>query len=195
MTYAAGLRAVLRQDPDIIMVGEVRDQATAELTIRAALTGHLVLATVHTTDAPSAAIRLVDIGVPRFLVASSLKLVIAQRLVRKPCRGCVVWQRPDPDTAHRLGLTAEQAGAMVVGTGCAACEGQGYKGRTAIFEVMPVDQRLRAVLTEGADADALAVAARRAGWRSLREAGVIAAVNQQTTVEELLRTLTSVSDL
>ncbi len=194
MTYAAGLRAVLRQDPDIIMVGEIRDQATADLTIRAALTGHLVLATVHTTDAPSAAIRLIDIGVPRFLVASSLKLVIAQRLVRKPCRACQVPQRPDPQTAQRLGLTPEQMDLTVVGTGCGVCEGQGYKGRTGIFEVMPVDGALRAALSEGADADGLAVVARKAGWRSLREAGVAAAVDRQTTVEELLRTLTSVSD-
>lgn len=194
MTYAAGLRAVLRQDPDIIMVGEVRDQATADLTIRAALTGHLVLATVHTTDAPSAAIRLVDIGVPRFLVASSLKLVIAQRLVRKPCRSCQAPQIPDSETAQRLGLTAEEARSLVLGVGCAACEGQGYKGRTGIFEVMPVDHNMRKALGEGADADGLAAAARAGGWRSLREAGVAAAVNHQTTVEELLRTLTSVSD-
>ena len=194
MTYAAGLRAVLRQDPDIIMVGEVRDQATADLTIRAALTGHLVLATVHTTDAPSAAIRLIDIGVPRFLVASSLKLVIAQRLVRKPCRACQVPQVPDPETAQRLGLTAEDARSLVLGAGCAACEGQGYKGRTGIFEVMPVDAGVRAALGAGADSDALAAAARASGWRSLLEAGVAAAVKQQTTAEELLRTLASVTD-
>jgi type IV pilus assembly protein PilB len=189
MTFAAGLRSVLRQDPDIIMVGEIRDKVTADLAIRAAMTGHLVLATVHTIDAPSAVIRLVDMGVPRFLIASSLNLVIAQRLVRRPCRHCMQPQVPDPETRQRLHLTQEQSLAMVVGRGCEKCEGHGYRGRTGVFEVLPVTKDVRAALMSGGDESTLAEAARASGWRPLIESGVDVAVRRQTTAAELLRVL------
>ena len=189
MTFAAGLRSVLRQDPDIIMVGEIRDKVTADLAIRAALTGHLVLATVHTIDAPSAVIRLVDMGVPRYLIASSLNLVIAQRLVRRPCQYCIQPQVPDPETRPRLQLSQEQSLAMVVGRGCEKCEAHGYRGRTGVFEVLPVTKDVRAALMSGGDEATLAAAARDSGWKPLIESGVDVAVRRQTTAAELLRVL------
>ena len=189
MTFAAGLRSVLRQDPDIIMVGEIRDKVTADLAIRAALTGHLVLATVHTIDAPSAVIRLVDMGVPRYLIASSLNLVIAQRLVRRPCQYCIQPQVPDPETRQRLQLSQEQSLAMVVGRGCEKCEAHGYRGRTGVFEVLPVTKDVRAALMSGGDEATLAAAARASGWKPLIESGVDVAVRRQTTAAELLRVL------
>lgn len=191
LTFAAGLRSVLRQDPDIIMVGEIRDVVTAELAIRAALTGHLVLATVHTVDAPSAVLRLADMGIPRYLIAASLRLVIAQRLLRRPCPDCLRPEAPDDDTISRLDLTAEQAGHMVVGAGCERCEGLGVRGRTGVFEVLPVTQAVRVALTAGGDEAAVAHAARPAGWQSLREAGVIAAVAGRTSVSEVLALMTT----
>ena len=118
MTFAAGLRSALRQDPDVIMVGEIRDQITAELAVRAALTGHLVLSTLHTNDSASAVIRLVEMGVPNYLVASSLTLSMAQRLVRKPCSECVVHSPADADTRRRLGMTDIEAAACVASVGC-----------------------------------------------------------------------------
>ena len=193
MTFAAGLRSVLRQDPDIIMVGEIRDKVTAELAIRAALTGHLVLATVHTNDAPSAVIRLVDMGVPRYLVASSINLVIAQRLLRRPCPHCLQPQLPDPETRERLHLTDAQAAAMVVGRGCEKCEAHGYRGRTGIFEVLPVSRAVRSALMAGGDEEVLAKAARPEGWQPLVEAGVDAATNRLTTAGEVLRILQAAS--
>lgn len=193
MTFAAGLRSVLRQDPDIIMVGEIRDQVTAELAIRAALTGHLVLATVHTIDAPSAVIRLVDMGVPRYLIASSLRLVIAQRLVRRPCRFCAQPQLPDDETRSRLHLTDAQAAALVVGKGCERCETSGYRGRTGVYELLPVTRAVRSALIDGGDEDTLAAAARTGGWQPLLDAGIEVATRGQTTASEVLRVLLSTS--
>jgi type IV pilus assembly protein PilB len=191
MTFAAGLRSVLRQDPDIIMVGEIRDKVTAELAIRAALTGHLVLATVHTVDAPSAVMRLVDMGVPRYLIASSLIMVIAQRLVRKPCPYCKAPDPADAETRERLHLTEAQAANMVVGRGCERCEAHGYRGRMGVFEVLPVTKAVRAALTSGGDEEVLAKAATPEGWKPLLEAGIEAATRHQTTTAELLRVLLS----
>ncbi len=191
MTFAAGLRSVLRQDPDIIMVGEIRDKVTADLAIRAALTGHLVLATVHTVDAPSAVIRLVDMGVPRYLIASSLILVIAQRLLRRPCTSCLEPDIPDQETQQRLHLTQAQAAAMVKGRGCERCEAHGYRGRVGVFEVLPVTKAVRAALTSGGDEQVLAKAATPEGWKPLLAAGVEVAARKQTTTAELLRVLLS----
>lgn len=186
LTFAAGLRSVLRQDPDIIMIGEIRDEITAELAIRAALTGHLVLATVHTVDAPSAVLRLAEMGVPRYLIASSLRLVIAQRLVRRPCVRCKTPSMPDPQTIQRLRLTPQQASAMVTGAGCDECEGMGLRGRMGVYEVLPVSRDVRLALIAGGDETAVSDAARTAGWVSLLEAGIEVAAQQRTTVSELL---------
>jgi type IV pilus assembly protein PilB len=191
MTFAAGLRSVLRQDPDIIMVGEIRDKTTADLAIRAALTGHLVLATVHTVDAPSAVIRLVDMGVPRYLIASSLTMVLAQRLVRRPCAYCLVADPPDVETRQRLHITDAQAALMAKGQGCERCDALGYRGRVGVFEVLPVSKDVRSALMSGGDEQLLARAAAPEGWKPLLAAGVEVAARQQTTTAELLRVLVS----
>ncbi len=191
MTFAAGLRSVLRQDPDIIMVGEVRDQISADLAIRAALTGHLVLATVHTVDAPSAVLRLAEMGVPRYLIAASLRLVIAQRLVRKPCAQCVHPAPPDTQTRQRLRLSDEQAARIVEGAGCERCDGIGLRGRTGVYEILPVTAGVRSALTSGGDQADVARAAHAAGWQSLQQAAVDVAVARRTTLADVLGVLSS----
>ena len=189
MTFAAGLRSALRQDPDVIMVGEIRDQITAELAVRAALTGHLVLSTLHTNDSASAVIRLVEMGVPNYLVASSLTLSMAQRLVRKPCTECVVHSPADADTRRRLGMTDIEAMACVASVGCRSCGMSGYAGRIGLYEMLPITRGVRAALMAGAGETAIASAAMSEGFRSLQRLGVEAAVSGLTTPAELLRTL------
>jgi type IV pilus assembly protein PilB len=189
MTFAAGLRSALRQDPDVIMVGEIRDQITAELAVRAALTGHLVLSTLHTNDSASAVIRLVEMGVPNYLVASSLTLSMAQRLVRKPCQECVVHSPADADTRRRLGMTDIEAMACVASVGCRSCGMSGYAGRIGLYEMLPITRGVRAALMAGAGEAAIASAAVGEGFRSLQRLGVEAAVSGLTTPAELLRTL------
>ena len=148
LTFSKGLRSILRQDPDVVLVGEVRDSETAELALRASMTGHLVLTTLHTNDAVSALTRLVDMGIEPFLIASSLSLVVAQRLVRRPCADCAEPYMPSARVLSMLGLTeADLADATPMrGVGCTECGGTGYRGRTGIFEVLPVTASVRAVL-------------------------------------------------
>ena len=189
MTFARGLRSVLRQDPDIVLVGEVRDQETGELALQASLTGHLVLTTLHTNDAVSAITRLVDMGVEPFLVASSLTLVVAQRLVRRPCSACVADYVPAPRTLALLGLAeADLTGATPRrGKGCADCGGTGYRGRTGVFEVLPVNAALRKVLLTTPTEAAIGAAAREHGMLTLRASALAAAHRGDTTYEEVLR--------
>ncbi|MCW2605922.1 MAG: type secretion system protein [Frankiales bacterium] len=189
LTFAAGLRSVLRQDPDIVLVGEVRDQETAELALQASLTGHLVLTTLHTNDAVSAVTRLVDMGVAPFLVASSLSLVVAQRLVRRPCASCAAPYVPAARTLALLGLReADLSSATPVrGRGCADCGGTGYRGRTGIFEVLPISAHLRSVLLATPTEAAISAAARSQGMTSLRASAIAAAHRGETTYEEVLR--------
>jgi type IV pilus assembly protein PilB len=193
-TFAAGLRSALRQDPDVIMVGEIRDQVTAELAVRAALTGHLVLSTLHTNDSASAVIRLVDMGVPSYLVASSLTLSMAQRLVRRPCSECVTRASVDVDTKRRLGMTDAEAASCVAAVGCRACGMSGYRGRLGLYEMLPITRGVRAALMAGAGEAAIAAAASSEGFRPLQRLGVEAAVAGLTTPAELLRTL-SIEDV
>ncbi|MCU1600826.1 MAG: type secretion system protein [Frankiales bacterium] len=189
MTFARGLRSVLRQDPDIVLVGEVRDQETAELALQASLTGHLVLTTLHTNDAVSAITRLVDMGVEPFLVASSLTLVVAQRLVRRPCASCAAEYVPSPRTLSLLGLAeVDLEGARPTrGKGCSECGGTGYRGRTGIFEVLPVTAALRKVLLSTPTEAAIGAAAREHGMTTLRASALAAAHRGETTYEEVLR--------
>ena len=189
LTFAAGLRSVLRQDPDIVLVGEVRDHETAELALQASLTGHLVLTTLHTNDAVSAVTRLVDMGVEPFLVASSLSLVVAQRLVRRPCSACAAPYVPSEATLALLGLgAADLTGAAPrSGRGCSECQGTGYRGRTGIFEVLPVTAQLRQVLLTTPTEAAIGAAARANGMSTLRASALQAAHRGQTTYEEVLR--------
>lgn len=190
LTFAAGLRSILRQDPDIVLVGEVRDPETAELAMQASMTGHLVLTTLHTNDAVSAVTRLVDMGVEPFLVASALSLVVAQRLVRTPCKGCASEYTPDPTTLTLLGLTSHDlVGATPRrGRGCADCSGTGYRGRMGVFEVLPVTAALRRVLLSTPTEEAIGAAARANGMQTLRASALAAAHQGLTTYEEALRT-------
>lgn len=192
MTFARGLRSILRQDPDVVLVGEVRDQETAVLALQASLTGHLVLTTLHTNNAVSAITRLVDMGADPFLVASSLTLVLAQRLVRRPCRSCAIPDPPAADTLARLGLPAAELDGSSPrrGPGCADCTGTGYYGRIGIFEVLPITTTLRQVLLSTPTEAAVAAAARTTGMTTLRAAALAAAWAGHTTYEEVLRTTT-----
>jgi type IV pilus assembly protein PilB len=189
LTFARGLRSILRQDPDIVLVGEVRDQETAELALKASLTGHLVLTTLHTNDAVAAVTRLVDMGVEPFLVASSLSLVIAQRLVRRPCEACAAPYVPSPRTLSLLGLSeADLEGATPRrGKGCADCGGTGYRGRVGVFEVLPVTAQMRSVLLSTPTEAAIGAAARAHGMMTLRGSALAAAHRGETTYEEVLR--------
>lgn len=189
MTFAAGLRAVLRQDPDVVLVGEIRDLETAEHALAAAMTGHLVLSTLHTTSAVAAVTRLVDMGTPAFLLAPSLSLVVAQRLVRKPCPSCAEPAIPSEDVRLALGISVEElsAGSPMLGRGCDQCGQTGYRGRTGIYEVLPVTPELRDALRAGGDERQVAEAARASGVRSLRASGMLKAFRGETTYEEVLR--------
>jgi len=190
VTFASGLRHLLRQDPDVLLVGEVRDTETAQLTVEAASTGHLVLATLHTNDAPSAVARLVDLGADRFLLASALELVIAQRLVRRTCRACAEADEPGDPLLTELSLTrAQLAGATLLrGRGCSACDGTGVAGRTAIAEVVRVDQQLRDALLTTVDEAKVLAAARGSGMRTLRQDALARAWVGDITLAEALRT-------
>jgi ATP-binding protein involved in chromosome partitioning len=197
LTFGRGLRSILRQDPDVVLVGEVRDNDTAELALQASLTGHLVLTTLHTNDSISALTRLVDMGVEPLLVASSLTLVVAQRLVRRPCRDCVAPYMPSERVLASLGLRERDlAGSTPMrGRGCPACGNTGYRGRTGIFELLPVTSRLRAVLLRTPTEAAVGAAARAAGMTTLRASGLARARRGETTFEEVLRvTQVDVSD-
>lgn len=185
LTFARALRSFLRHDPDIIMVGEIRDQETAEIATRAAMTGHLVFSTVHTNDAPGAPVRLVDMGVEPFLVASSLSVVIAQRLVRKVCPEC---RRKTPVPEHlRTALGDRVPDVQWTGSGCQHCRGTGYRGRTAIFQVMRVTSKIRTLITRGADAETIADAAAEDGTGTLLDDALRLVRQGLTTVQEALR--------
>lgn len=189
MTFSAGLRSVLRQDPDIVLVGEVRDGETAELALKAAMTGHLVLTTLHTNSAVAALTRLVDMGAEPFLVASSLTAAIAQRLVRVPCGACAQPYLPDEDTMTLLELTASDFddATPLRGVGCGECGGGGYRGRTAVYEVLTVDAPLRQVLMKDPTEPAVAAKARAQGMVTLRGSALEKARRGQTTYEEVVR--------
>ncbi len=189
LTFARGLRSILRQDPDIVLVGEVRDQETAELALQASLTGHLVLTTLHTNDAVAAVTRLVDMGVEPFLVASSLSLVVAQRLVRRPCGACAAPYVPSERTLSLLGLHAGDLSEArpMRGKGCSDCGATGYRGRIGIYEVLPVTAQMRQVLLSTPTEAAIGSAARANGMLTLRASALAAAHRGATTYEEVLR--------
>ena len=180
LTFAAGIRHIVRQDPDVIMIGEIRDRETADIAIRSALTGHFVFSTLHTNDAPSAVTRLTDMGVENYLITSSVVAVLAQRLVRMICEGC-------RESAGRvLNPWGEHVDAFQ-GGGCEVCNGSGYKGRAGIFELMQLNEELRELIMKGADASKLTDAARRNGMRQLREDGWDKVKRGMTTAEEVTR--------
>ena len=187
LTFAATLRAMLRQDPDVMLVGEIRDAETAEVATHAALTGHLVLSTLHTNDAPSALTRLMDLGVAPYLVASTVEAVLAQRLVRRVCASCAREANSDPRQLEALGLTPQDLPCLRVGRGCKACRGTGYFGRAGLYELLLVDGAIRAELMERRGADEIRRLARLGGMRTLREDGIRLLRSGATTADEVLR--------
>jgi type IV pilus assembly protein PilB len=189
LTFARGLRHVLRQDPDVVLVGEIRDAESAQLAVEAASTGHLVLATLHTNDAAACVARLIDLDVDRFLAASALELVVAQRLVRRVCEGCAEVDRPDEDVLRRLRLAAStlEGARPRRGRGCGRCSGTGEHGRLAVAEVLEVDATVRELIGAAAGEAAIARAARAAGSTSTREAALRLAATGTITYAEALR--------
>jgi type IV pilus assembly protein PilB len=189
LTFAAALRAFLRQDPDVIMVGEIRDYETAEIAVKAALTGHLVLSTLHTNDAPSAVSRLLNMGVESFLVASSVLLILAQRLLRRICSRCKVVVTVPPKALVDVGLSDEEAASITCykGNGCDMCSGTGYKGRIAIYEVLLLTPELRDLILSGGSAVEIKRAAIQQGMRTLRMSGLSKLKEGITTVHEVVR--------
>jgi type IV pilus assembly protein PilB len=191
LTFASALRAILRQDPDVVLVGEIRDQETAEIAIRAAMTGHLVLTTLHTNDAPSALTRLINIGIPRYLVASLVEGVIAQRLVRTICQHCKEKATPDPATLMTLRITPETLSNVqfYAGKGCKECGKTGYLGRIAIMEILDPTAWMREMISAEASEQELRLAGLSAKMTTLGEDGLNKAKAGITTLEELLRVI------
>jgi type IV pilus assembly protein PilB len=189
LTFANGLRSILRQDPDVVLIGEIRDRETAEIAVQASMTGHLVLSTLHTNDAPGAVTRLRDMGVESFLITSSLIGVLAQRLVRVICPHCKEAYAPPADALRRLELDPEehQNVHLYRGTGCDSCHKTGYRGRIGVYEMMTMSESLRAMVISGAPVDELRAAAQQEGMRTLRQDGVQKVLEGITTFEELLR--------
>ncbi len=190
LNFATALRAFLRQDPNIIMVGEIRDFETAEIGVKAALTGHLVLSTLHTNDAPSTVSRLLNMGIEPFLVTASVNLILAQRLSRRICLDCKIPDEKHPEALAKMGMTEEQirTGKIMKGRGCQTCNNTGYKGRVALYEVMPFTDPLKELVLQGASAAELKTEMIRGGVQSLRMAGIQKILEGVTTPEEVLRT-------
>ncbi len=189
LTFAAALRSFLRQDPDIIMVGEIRDEETASIAVKAALTGHLVLSTLHTNDAPSTITRLIDMGIPPYLVADSLVLIQAQRLVRKLCPKCKKPYKPSPDELRAVGLEPQDLEGKTVyrkGDGCEVCRGSGYKGREGIYEVMLITPEIREMILNRRPIAEIREKAREQGMLTLREAAMLKFLRGITSLEEVL---------
>ena len=189
LTFAAALRSFLRQDPNIILVGEVRDFETAEIAVKAALTGHMVLSTLHTNDAPSTVNRLMNMGIEPFLVASSLNLVCAQRLVRRVCPHCAESAPMPIQALLQAGFTAEEARTVVPrhGRGCEVCNQTGYRGRIGLYEVMDISDELRELILVGASGQELRRKAVEGGMISLRSSGLRKVKDGVTTLDEVLR--------
>ena len=187
LSFAAGLRSILRQDPDVIMIGEIRDRETAEIAIHASLTGHLVFSTLHTNDAASAATRLIDMGIEPFLVASSVVAVLAQRLLRKICSDCKSPYQATADELNRLDLPPGTRLTLYRGAGCAACSQTGYRGRTGIFELMILDDEVRRLIGTKADSTAIKQAAVAKGMVTLKQEGAERVIQGHTTMEEVMR--------
>ena len=188
LTFAIALRSILRQDPDIILIGEIRDVETAQIATQAALTGHLVLSTLHTNDAPTAITRLLDMHIEPFLIASTVINVIAQRLVRTLCPSCKKEHKPTEDQLSRLGLSAEEAGKITFfeAGGCDDCLKTGYKGRLAIFEMMEIDDEIRKLIVERTEVSAIRRKAIENGMTVLVEDGIRRLKEGITTIDEVL---------
>ncbi|MCD6165834.1 type II secretion system protein GspE [candidate division KSB1 bacterium] len=188
LTFASGLRSILRQDPDVIMVGEIRDSETANIAIQAALTGHLVLSTLHTNDAAGALTRMNEMGVESFLLASATIGVLAQRLVRKICEKCKKPYQPDKLLLERIGITnPKKKLTFFRGEGCSACKNTGYRGRTGIYEILKVDDKIRELVLQDASSEKIRNVAITKGMRTLKQDGLLKCLQGITTIEEVMR--------
>ena len=189
LTFAMGLRHILRQDPNVIMVGEIRDLETAEIAIRASLTGHLVFSTLHTNDAPSAFTRLIDMGIEPFLVASSVEAVMAQRLVRTICPSCKTEQKVERSYLQKIGFPENEidTAKFWLGAGCEDCRQLGYQGRKGIYELLILNENMRPLILNRAPASTIAAKAIEQGMRTLRTDGWNKVKGGETTIEEVLR--------
>jgi len=196
LTFARCLRSILRQDPDIVMVGEIRDLETAQISIQASLTGHLVFTTVHTNDAPSTVARLIDLGLETFLITATLEGVIAQRLVRRICLNCKTAFEPTEAMLMEIGLTPDDVGdkEFYYGRGCDQCNNTGYRGRIGLFEIMVLNDEIRDLIMNRASTNVLRAAARRGGMRTLRENGLALIFDGITTIEEVVRETLAVEE-
>jgi type IV pilus assembly protein PilB len=189
LNFASALRAFLRQDPDIIMIGEIRDFETAEIGVKAALTGHLVLSTLHTNDAPSTINRLLNMGIEPFLVASAVNLITGQRLGRRLCQECAVAEDIPKETLLQAGISEDQLDEIVVykGEGCSTCNDTGYKGRVGFYQVMPMFEELRELILAGANTAEIKRESMRMGVKSMRQSALTKMAEKVTTFEEVLR--------
>jgi type IV pilus assembly protein PilB len=190
LTFAAALRSFLRQDPNIILVGEIRDLETAEIAVKASLTGHMVLSTLHTNDAPSTISRLLNMGIEPFLVATSVQLICAQRLVRRICKNCKEEiERPSQAALHELGFLEEEIETVHVfrGAGCKVCNGSGYKGRVGLYEVMEITSQIKDAIIMNATSVELKKVAVANGMVTLRRSGLQKVRDEVTTIEEIVR--------
>jgi type IV pilus assembly protein PilB len=187
--FSTAMRYFLRQDPDIILVGEIRDKETGNMAVQASLTGHVVFSTVHTNDAPTAITRLIDLGLEPYLINATLEGVIAQRLVRRICANCREEYEPTPDAVLSIGLKPEdiQGKKFYRGRGCDRCNNIGYYGRLAIFEILTITDELREMMLQGSSTQEIRTATRRIGCRSLRESGLLGIYDGLTTIEEVAR--------
>jgi type IV pilus assembly protein PilB len=195
ISFAAGLKSILRQDPDVILVGEMRDVETARIAVQSALTGHFVLSTVHAVDTVSALYRLVDMGIEPFLVASSMSGVLAQRLVRKNCTACRVEYLPTPEQLafYRESPYRKEKTKFFCGAGCNFCGGTGYRERVGVYELLSINDDVRRVLVEGGSPDDLRKAAVANGLRSLRDEALSLVANDVTTIAEVIRSVYTTS--
>jgi type IV pilus assembly protein PilB len=189
LTFARILRSMLRQDPDVVLIGEIRDKETAEIAVQASLTGHLVFSTLHTNDAPSAIARLLDLGLEPFLVTATIEGIVAQRLVRKICNNCKTQYQPTEEQLMELELRLDDVVGKIFyyGKGCESCNNTGYRGRMGIYEIMSLDDDMRDLIIQHASTQVLRAESRKRGMRTLRQGGLIAIYDGITTIEEVVR--------
>jgi general secretion pathway protein E/type IV pilus assembly protein PilB len=195
LTFGAGLRAILRHDPDVVLIGEIRDKETAEIAVQASLTGHLVFSTLHTNDAPGAATRLIDMGVEPYLIASSVELVLAQRLVRIICKHCKE-ETPQSELEHERHRYGDLVPKIVYrGRGCRNCLGTGFRGRQGVFEMMPMTEEIRALVMQHASSQVIRKVALEQGMKSLRQDGWRLVQQGRTTIQEIVFATKDEADL
>jgi len=189
LTFASSLRSVLRQDPDIVLIGEIRDNETADIAVKFSLTGHLVFTTLHANDAPSTVTRIIDIGIPNYLVGSSLNLVMAQRLVRRICSQCKTDYKPTLEELRDCGISEEEAAKIdfKIGKGCVHCNNTGYKGRTGIFEILEVTPEVRRLIFDGSNQDMIRDAAMKNGMKTLHDSAIIKMKKGETSIREVIK--------